>query len=241
MTTVPLPPPTLRLHKDSDEAFLANCLRLAETVYDAGLHPDGALLDVGCGVGRLPIGLLTRGFTGHYFGFDVSQKHVRWAEETLAPLGDLTFTYTAVHNDRYNRKAEAAAADTFVFPVGSGEFDMAALFSVFTHFYRADIEAYLAELARVLRPGGRVVVTFFLWDEERLPGILAGPHPLRHELDADVRFWDEKDPLWAIGYSFSALEAMTGAAGFEVSEIRRGTWAGDPGPQLQDVVILTKR
>ena len=240
MTSVPLPPPQLRLHKDGDEAFLANCLRLAETVYDAGLQPDGALLDVGCGVGRLPIGLLTRGFTGRYFGFDVSQRHVRWAEENLGPLGDLSFRYTEVHNDRYNRKA-TTAAEAFSFPVRSGEYDVAALFSVFTHFYRGDVEAYLGELARALRPGGRVVVTFFLWDEERLPGILAGPHPLRHVLDADVRYWDESDPLWAIGYSFSALSTMAAGAGFEVSDIRRGTWAGDPGPQLQDVVVLTKR
>lgn len=239
MTSVPLPPPALRLHKDDDETFRANCVRLAQTVYDAGLRPDGALLDVGCGVGRLPIGLLSSGFAGRYFGFDVSQRHVRWAEENLGPLGDLGFRFTPVYNDRYNRKAETAA-DTFAFPVGSGEYDVVALFSVFTHFYRGDIEAYLAEVARALRPGGRVVVTFFLWDEERLPGIMAGPHPLRHVLDPDVRYWDETDPLWAIGYSFSALETMAGAAGFEVSEIRRGTWGGDPGHQLQDVVILTK-
>lgn len=240
MSSVPLPPPELRLHKDTDEAFLANCVRLAETVYAAGLRRDGAMLDVGCGVGRLPIGLLASGFTGHYFGFDVSLRHVRWAKQNLGPLGDLGFKHTPVYNDRYNTNA-ATTADAFAFPVSSGEYDVAALFSVFTHFYRADIESYLAELARALRPGGRVVVTFFLWDEERLPAIMDGPHPLRHRLDDDVRFWNETDPLWAIGYSFSALDTMAATAGFDVSEIRRGTWAGDPGPQLQDVVVLTKR
>lgn len=239
MTTVPLPPPELRLHKDTDEAFLANCVRLAETVYDAGLQPDGALLDVGCGVGRLPIGLLSSGFEGRYFGFDVSLRHVRWANRNLSGLGDLGFKHTPVRNDRYNTNA-STAADSFVFPVGSGEFDVAALFSVFTHFYRDDIEHYLAELARALKPGGRVVVTWFLWDEERLPAIMAGPHPLEHSLDEHVRFWRQDDPLWAIGYSFSALETMASDAGFEVSTINLGTWAGGPGPQLQDLVVLTK-
>ena len=240
MTPVPLPPPELRLHKDDDEAFRANCVRLARTVYDAGLRLDGAVLDVGCGVGRLPIGLLSSGFVGRYFGFDVSLRHVRWAKQNLGPLGDLAFKHTPVYNDRYNTNA-STTADAFAFPVGSGEFDVAALFSVFTHFYRDDIESYLRELARALRPGGRVVVTFFLWDEDRLPAIMAGPHPLGFELDADVRFWREDDPLWAIGYSFSALDTMAAGAGFDVTSIVRGTWAGDPGPQLQDVVVLTKR
>jgi SAM-dependent methyltransferase len=239
MTTVPLPPPELRLHQDSDDAFLANCLRLAEMVYAAGMPLDGTLLDVGCGVGRLPIGLLSTGFTGRYFGFDVSLMYVRWAKQNLGPLGDLGFKHTPVYNDRYNTRA-STTADAFTFPVGSDEYDVAALFSLFTHFYRRDIESYLTELARVLKPGGRVVVTFFLWNEERLPAIMAGPHPLRHQLDADVRYWDEDDPLWAIGYSFKSLDAMAGGAGFHVSEVQLGTWAGGPGPQLQDVVVLTK-
>lgn len=240
-SAVPLPPPELRLHKDDDEGFRANCVRLAETMYAAGLARDGALLDVGCGVGRLPIGLLSTGFTGRYFGFDVSWNHLKWAKRNLGPLIGTRddFKHAEVHNDRYRQGGTAAAA--YRFPVESGQFDVAALFSVFTHFYRADIEGYLAELARSLRPGGRVVVTFFLWDEDRLPAIMAGPHPLEHSLDEDVRFWREDDPLWAIGYRFSALDTMAAGAGFEVSDIRLGTWAGDPGPQLQDVVVLTKR
>lgn len=75
---VPLPPMRLRLHRDSDENFRDMGCRLAAVLYRLGLRDRDSLLDVGCGVGRLPIGLLSAtSYAGRYVGFDVSTKHVR--------------------------------------------------------------------------------------------------------------------------------------------------------------------
>src|SRR3954447_24308176 len=151
---VPLPPMRLRLHRDDDESFRGMADHLAGVLYRLRLQGDDALLHVGGGVGRLPIGLLeSTGFRGRYVGFDVSAKHVRWARRQLKPLSPrLDFRLVDVHNDRYNPAGDVPAEQTR-FPVRSANFDVACLFSVFTHFEPSDAATYLRELHRALRPG----------------------------------------------------------------------------------------
>ena len=64
----------------------------------------------------------------------------------------MEFRHLDIRNDRYNPRGRSQAGDVS-FPTRSGGTDVAALFSVFTHMYRHDIERYLAEIHRVLKPG----------------------------------------------------------------------------------------
>ena len=120
----------LRLHKDSDDTFKMMADHLAGVLYRLGLTDGDAVLDVGCGVGRLPIGLLrTTSFHGRYVGFDVSAKHLRWARRTLRPLApNFRFRRVDVQNDRYN-PAGKLTGDSIRFPVRANAFDVACLFS----------------------------------------------------------------------------------------------------------------
>jgi SAM-dependent methyltransferase len=128
------------------------------------------------------------------------------------------------------------------FPARSASTDVCALFSVFTHFYRSDIEHYLDEIRRVLRPGGVAVTTWFLFDEARLPHATssAATYPMVHILDEVTRYTEEGNPLRAIAYDEGALRGMVHAARLEVLAIDRGTWAGEPGRTFQDVVVLRR-
>src|SRR5947209_5113048 len=82
----PLRPPRWLLHAAAagsaalGERFLGHFRRLA------GLRPDEAVLDVGCGVGRMALPL-TRylGPEGGYLGFDVLRPAVRWCRRRITP------------------------------------------------------------------------------------------------------------------------------------------------------------
>ena len=238
---VPLPPLRLRLHKDSDDNFRMMAGHLAQVLYRLGLRDEDALLDVGCGVGRLAIGLLDEPrFRGRYVGFDVSAKHVRWARRHLQPLSPrFRFRLVDVHNERYNPDG-ALTGDAVRFPVRSDAFDTACLFSVFTHFEAEDVATYLHELHRVLRPGGRAVATWFLWDEGRRHDVETGDYPMVHQRDEHVLYADPERPLFAIAHHLDAVRALVADAGLDVERIELGTWAHGPGPEVQDVVVLRK-
>ncbi|WP_372734343.1 cyclopropane-fatty-acyl-phospholipid synthase family protein [Nocardioides sp.] len=241
MLTIPLPPTPLRFMNEDDEQLVTIGSDLARDLYAHGLGPGQRLLDVGCGYGRLAIGLMHTDFAGDYVGFDILPRHIKWCREHLA-TEHYDFRHLDVRNDRYNRKGKVDPEQA-TFPVRSANFDACSLFSVFTHMYRANIERYLAEIHRSLKPGGWAATTWLLFDDDRLEAVTASSarYPLVHEIDPTCRYESEEDPLKAIGYHERAVREMAGAAGLEIVEIRRGSWAGDlKVAGFQDLVVLRR-
>jgi demethylmenaquinone methyltransferase/2-methoxy-6-polyprenyl-1,4-benzoquinol methylase len=103
----------------------------------AGLRPGDAALDVCCGTGDLAAELRRRvGPSGRVVGVD-------FAGEMLA---------RALHR---HEGVEWVQGDALALPFGDGEFDAAAV--AFGVRNLADHRRGFAEMARVVRPGGRVV------------------------------------------------------------------------------------
>ena len=107
------------------------------------LAPGGVAVDVGCGTGALTRRLARRvGPTGRVVGADINTYLLREAS-TIArrqELGDVI-------------AFEVGSAETLPFP--DGRFDAALACTVLEE---VDADRGLAELARVVRPGGRVAV-----------------------------------------------------------------------------------
>ena len=190
-------------------------------------------------MGRLPSGCSARPASTAVRRVRRLAKHVRWPAAPHPRAPRFRFRLVDVQNDRYDPDG-AVTGDAVRFPVRSAAFDMACLFSVFTHFDPDDIATYLHELARVLRPVaswwrpgpvGRGAAT----DAEN------GTFPMVHQRDDGVLHADEKDPLWAIAHHLDRVRAIVADAGLEVERIDLGTWAGGPGPSRHDVVVLRSR
>ena len=80
----------------------------------------------------------------------------------LAAASQLQFLHVDVFkNQRYNPSGAIQARD-YVIPLADRSFDFVFLTSVFTHMYPADTRRYLREIARSLRPTGRLFSTWFL-------------------------------------------------------------------------------
>src|SRR4051812_6778098 len=94
------------------------------------------VLDVACGTGNAAVAAAARG--AHAVGVDF--------EPALL----------AIARERASADVEFLEGDITALPVGDGEFDVVV--SVFGVMYAADHEAAAHELARVVKPGGRVIL-----------------------------------------------------------------------------------
>jgi SAM-dependent methyltransferase len=114
-----------------------------------GLLPQHYLIDVGCGAGRLAKHLANY-LTGDYLGTDVVPDLVDHARR-LAARPDWRFE----------------TVREIVIPEQDARADVVCFFSVFTHLAHVDSYRYLAEAARVAKPGGRIVFTFLEFAVDR--------------------------------------------------------------------------
>jgi len=132
-------------------------------------------LDFGCGCGRLELALRSRGLGMRVTGCDVDERAVQWCRENL-------------DGARYVVNPELPPL-----PFAERSFDLVWCGSVFTHLDAARQDQWLAELGRVLRPGGILLAS------------VHGPH-----------LWEPRLPSWTIaklkkeGIVFARTGADTG-------------------------------
>jgi len=206
----------------------------------AGLRPSGAVLDIGCGSGRIAIPLLDYlDERGTYHGFDVVPEWVAWCQEHISRRNPwFEFARAEVRNAKYNPSGPPASQ--YRFPYEAESFDVAMAISVFTHLTMADLRNYVAEAGRVLKPGGRLLATFFIVDaaNESAPG--SAKIDFSHR-DGDCYVADPGLPELIVGYEEDRVRDTYHEAGLEVLEpIRYGSWSGRAGRTRQDIVVARK-
>lgn len=210
----------------------------------ASLTPDSDVLDVGCGVGRMAVPL-TRflGRKGSYRGFDTWGRSIAWCNENIASrFSNFRFDLVDIYSKRYNPDG-AVEASKFVFPYADDSFDFAALTSVFTHMLPSDLQRYLEELARVLRPGGRCLITYFLLNPQSLASHEKGETILRFPIvKQGFRLANEEIPEEAIAYDETFIRSAHSSASLPIREpICYGEWTGRKEfLSGQDIVIARR-
>jgi ubiquinone/menaquinone biosynthesis C-methylase UbiE len=107
-----------------------------------GVDMASDLVDIGCGSGRLATKLTPNGFTGNYLGTDVVPKLLDFARERCPEA----FRFELVEG--------------LTIPADDCSADIVIVFSVFTHLRHEESYLYLREIHRVLRPLGRVIISF---------------------------------------------------------------------------------
>jgi SAM-dependent methyltransferase len=238
---LPLPPKSDREAVAMD--FLPKAFRSLDLLVGlARLRRDGRVLDVGCGVGRITYALAHYlSARGRYEGFDAAPRWIDWNQKTIsARFPNFRFRFVDVRNGVYNRRSHENAAQ-LQFPYADGTFDTALVESVFQHNRVPVVRHYLDEIGRVLRVGGRCVVTSFLLRRGmRAADQRADRQNFIHSIGGA---WSASSKIPEIGIAFDAarFEDWVSEAGLELAEFHRGDWHCEgPGLAYQDVIVLEK-
>nr|HEX4317111.1 methyltransferase domain-containing protein [Kofleriaceae bacterium] len=218
----------------------------AEFVIEAmGLQPGAQLLDVGCGYGRHAMELAARGY--HVVGLDLSTPLlVRGGEE--AHRRNLTINF--VRGDMRELDFDS-------------QFDGAyCLFSTFGYFDDETNKKTLANVARALRPGGRVLIeilnrdyviadlpTRVWWEGDGcvvLEEVDLNYFSSRIQVNRSVVFDDGRQLEQEISlraYSLHEVGKLMHAAGFRVLEVSGGyqTRGRFFGNQSRHIIVLAER
>jgi ubiquinone/menaquinone biosynthesis C-methylase UbiE len=115
--------------------------RFREVLVRADLAPGQRVLDLGCGWAYGT--LWARALGCDVAGVDLGMDQLRWARRALPDGASLGLT---------NANAKAL-------PFRDRSFDRAFSVEMMEHVFRPDREAVLAEIARVLKPGGRLALS----------------------------------------------------------------------------------
>lgn len=169
------------------------------------LSSGDAVLDVCCGAGAsaLPAGRAV-GPAGHVLGLDLAQPLLALARQRAAELGLTNVSF---------RECDATTSG-----LESDSFN--AVVCVFGVFFAADMPAFVAEIWRLLRPGGTLAITTWGpdWCEPASSLFWASVRELEPTLFRAFNPWDEittapalADLLTRGGIADAAVEATTEA------------------------------
>lgn len=122
-----------------DVARLTGAYTARQVASALDFAPTDRVLELGCGVGRIGFEIAPK--VAHWEGADISKNMLDVARGRLAAQNNVGFT--ELKRSRLDGIADAS-------------FDKAYCVAVFIHMDKEDFYLYLEELARVLKPGGRL-------------------------------------------------------------------------------------
>jgi ubiquinone/menaquinone biosynthesis C-methylase UbiE len=121
---------------------VAHTLKNTLTTESIVLHPQAKILDFGCGCGRVISWFQQLCPEYQYYGTDIDSSAVEWCQSNLSDIANFSVNPhlpASCYQDNY--------------------FDLIYSISVFTHLPEDMQFAWLAELSRITKPGGYLLLT----------------------------------------------------------------------------------
>ena len=161
--------------------YLTESKAIVRALEIAAIRDGESILEVAVGTGRVFERIVSANSTGRNEGIDLSPEMLAVAEKRLS--------------GRFSNYS-LGVGDTYSLSYPDGSFDLIVNNFMFDLLPEPDFTLVLGEFKRLLKPGGRMVITSMtpgrkwysrIWDRlvARNPGILAGCRPI--SLEEDVR------------------------------------------------------
>lgn len=214
-------------------------------------HSGNTVVDLGSGTGILAIAaepLVSDG--GRYIGLDVNPSDIDFCLQHY-PSPPFEFHHLCAHNAAYASEQEGQQQ----WPVEKESADIITALSVWSHLSEKDAIFNLQETARVLRKGGKAIITAFILDDSYKPenctsNAIGAYHstpknlwlfekPAYDSLDWFTTEWAQV-PEKAIAFNLRGLQRMLTETNLRLTSFHSGCWKEKPGVFFQDILILEK-
>ena len=210
----------------------------------ASLKPNSDVVEIGCGCGCGAVGLSRVLNGGSYRGMDIDAKSIVACQKNSVFSGkNFQFSRMDLYSSQYNPVGKFKSSE-FIFPYLDESADIVFLTSVFTHMLPLDVEHYIAEISRILRPGGVLLCTVFLMDLGDEGASISFPYDRGNH-----RLHQETIPERAVGYMYPFFRDICQSVGLHPRhEPVYGNWrshvmdGNDKNISFgQDILVFEKR
>lgn len=245
-TRPPMTPPAMSalLVGSGDFKAIGKSLR-SHLIEYCNMKPNSQVLEIGCGYGRVAIALseFLNG-EGSYDGVDVVKDATDWCTyEISKKYSNFRFHHADVSNP-YAHKEVGQSAVEYRFPFSEGQFDVVFLTSVFSHMRPPEIEAYLKEIGRVLKVGGKCLATFYLLNDFSLKMISSrkSSQNFAYKFDGFLST-HSTTPEQTIAVYENQVREFHISAGLHIHEpVHYGSWSGRSSSKgYQDTMVSERR
>lgn len=217
------------------------------------IPPNSLILDYGCGVGRLALGLMSYRPDLRYVGVDIVPKFIEFASTNITPINE-KFTFHLIEDDNplYKKYSDNNQKNInltkFNEEIYQKRFDFVFALSLFTHLPPSNASQIISKISSLTHDESIFLMSAFVIDGEADRSIkneTSFPFSKRTTKYKSGYLEDiYNGENSAIGFTPLELDIFSKTHGFTLTKQLNGFWRGAPARKrqsLQDVLVYEKQ